>query len=326
MSKALYLHPKHLQKVSFYPTANGYLTTTKQRKATNWEHACYDKIRAHRKEFGRAAQTAAQVRLAFKQIIELIPDKTMYRRFSSQLLSIIKNDHTNIRGERTVEAGDVTALTRFEFNNDAYFHRIFKAKYAVAFDRTTGRAQVQIPAFKPSSEVRIPKNATHFKLVAVAQAINFETCDAQSKYTSTTAFPLDSTLKDDITLELQLPAHDPRHVFISIGIEFVEHLHGREYAVRGGHENAMSIAGVYTKVAHTTVVQTGKCIPAIVAIRQQAKQQVDVVTPVPPKVTPKPTMATQPVRRNKIPSFIHPPTNKSKRKQVTLQPAIVPIE
>ncbi|RAJ05049.1 hypothetical protein LX64_02203 [Chitinophaga skermanii] len=247
MSNAMYLHPKHLHKVAFYPTANGYLTVTRQRKPTNWQADCYEKIRSHRKEFGRAAQTAAAIRLAFKQIIDVCPDTTMYRRMSSKLLEIIKSDTSLIRGDRTVEGGDMHALLDFQFNKDVNFYRVCHVTPTIHLNRKAGMAELTLPSFNPQYDIRAPKNTTHFKMVAAVHALHFDTNETNTVCVKTSTLAINEALPNGLTLQVPFQAGDNRHLFVSIGIEFIEILNSREYSIKAGHKNAVCIARVYPK-------------------------------------------------------------------------------
>ncbi|RAJ05359.1 hypothetical protein LX64_02516 [Chitinophaga skermanii] len=299
MSKIIYLNPQHLEKLSVYPTANGFITSARQRKATNWNSESYEKIRSHRKEFGRAASTAAGIRLGFKQIIDLVPDTTMYRRMSSKLLDIIKQDTTHIRGERTVEEGQITELAGFQFNQQANFYRVCNMPPKVMLDRQLGTAQVSFPAFTPAHELRIPKNATHVQFVAAVHAINFDENDVRTQCVKGDMFSLHQPLTQGVTLDLQFDAHEKRHLFVSVGVVFIEVLHGRPYKVAGGHQNAMCITHVFPK-------QAASAIEAVVP-------NVEVVA----DTTPLPTVKTTAKKGNRrIPSFLQQyRSSRQQRKQ-----------
>ncbi|RAJ06865.1 hypothetical protein LX64_01993 [Chitinophaga skermanii] len=252
MGRVIPLYQKNLPRVSFHHTQNGFLAI-EGRKKTNWQDERYEKIRSHRKEFGRAAQMAADTRLAFSGMLEMFPDKTYYRRLSSSLLSILKSDVTHLRGERTVEAGDVTALTGFDFNQQAQFNRTCRAPYTIAIDRKNGVAKVTFPAFKPSHKLRAPKQATHFQLIATVHAINFDTNRNDSAVASTVNLPLDGKLTAGISLDIPFEKNELRHLFVSIGVVFVETLNNRPYNILGGRYNAMCIAAVSAKVGEEEI-------------------------------------------------------------------------
>ncbi|RAJ00504.1 hypothetical protein LX64_04211 [Chitinophaga skermanii] len=287
MSNAMYLNPKQLHKVAVYPTANGFITLTKQRKPTNWNNECYEKIRSHRTEFGRAAQTASAIRLTFKEMIELAPDPSMYKRLSSTLLAIIKKDTQHIRGERTVEAGDIMGLADFQFNQAANFYRVCRSKPTIHMDRENGTAQVNMEAFNPQHELRLPNHTTHFTFVAAVHAINFDTMEAHTTYVKSAVLPVDQPLTEALQLHLDFTPNDPRHLFVSIGFEFIEILNDQAYNIVAGYKNPMCIARVYPKQAVNNVskipaeettpeadlcVQTAPGIPTILEIENTSTQ------------------------------------------------------
>ncbi|RAI99874.1 hypothetical protein LX64_04428 [Chitinophaga skermanii] len=277
MGKVIHLNTKKLERVSFYPTKNGFITYTTSRKTINWEDSKYDRIRAHRQEFGRAAQTAADMQFALKDVAALFPDNTMYRRLSSQLLLALKNDTTHERGNRTVEDGDIQTLANFEFNQNAYFRRTCMAKHSVHLDRQQGLATLTIPAFDPSDRIRAPKHTTHFKMVMSLHAINFDTNDMDSTAVITQALPINTPITNDLILQVQGKPYDPRHMFVSIGIVFIEMVNEREYKVRGGYQNAMTMTAVYAKQATTkeTTIVTGEKVVEEVIHTSNKKVQIE---------------------------------------------------
>ncbi|RAJ10683.1 hypothetical protein LX64_00289 [Chitinophaga skermanii] len=292
MGKLVHMPFKQLERVSFYPTKNGFITTTPYRKPTNWDAEQYEKIRSHRKEFGRAAQVAADIRFGFKETMELFPDSTMYRRLSTELLKVIKSDTTHIRGERTVEDGRIDMLMGFEFNKDVHFKRTFNTPYQVAIDRTKGTATVDIPAFSPANRLRAHKHATHYKLMLTVHAINFDTNEMDSVSTTTTTMAIAKQTNEGITLTAKFQQQEHRHIFVSLGVIFIEMLQGRAYDIRGKHCNAMSIIAVSEKQAVMPSVQEKKetravIIPAVQMLLSQRAAAMRVnekgaLTPPPP--------------------------------------------
>ncbi|RAJ05523.1 hypothetical protein LX64_02683 [Chitinophaga skermanii] len=256
MGKVIPLYSKHLEQVSFYKTTNGFIATTPNKKVNKWAGEQYDAIRAHRKEFGKAAQVAADIRVAFADIMAHIPSPSMYRRLSSRLLQVLKSDITNIRGERTVEEGDVLMMKGFEFNQSTAFNRACRARYDVMIDRVSGEGKVTIPAFKPTQKLHAPKSATHCKLVATLHAINFDSNDVDSIPLSTDALPLNKHQFEDITFNFNFTPNDPRHLFVSVGIVFIEMINNREYKIMAGKFNAMAVVAVFPKPVATAIVTT----------------------------------------------------------------------
>ncbi|RAJ06705.1 hypothetical protein LX64_01832 [Chitinophaga skermanii] len=260
MGKIVPMGYKHLEKVAFYPTRNGYLAVTKQRKIPKWG----EKIKDHRAAFGKTAQMAADLYAHFQPTRELVRDKGMYRRLSSHLMKVLQSDATNIRGERTAEYGDVAMMAGFEYNNKVKFNRVFTAEHTITLDRARGMAEVKFPAFNAHHEVHAPKHATHFKLIASLHAVNFHTQQITSHHLTSQTLPLHATI-DAFSMALEMAKFDPRHVFISVGIAFIEVENGQEYPIKGGVLNAMAIRKVFVKAV---VAQEKGIVSAEEIIRQ----------------------------------------------------------
>ncbi|RAJ10970.1 hypothetical protein LX64_00577 [Chitinophaga skermanii] len=245
MGKIIHLY-QHLEQAAWYTPRYSHVPP-QSRKATNWQAPQYESIRSHRKEFGRAAQTAADVQLAFKNITTVFRDASMYRRLSSALFHILKSDTAHKRGERTVEAGNIKALQGFEFNKNMPFRRTCNINYSVQLDRQQGKAHVIMPAFMPKHELRVPRNATHFKVVAAVHAIDFDHNRSDGNCVITNTLALNEAITEGFTLTMDFAKHDPRHLFVSVGIVFVEVESGREYLVKGNTQNTMCISHVFVK-------------------------------------------------------------------------------
>ncbi|RAJ06609.1 hypothetical protein LX64_01736 [Chitinophaga skermanii] len=207
-----------------------------------------EKIRTHRKEFSQVAKTAAAVRGAFADIIAFVKDTTMFRRFSSQLVAVLKADVIHDPGERTVEAGDVTLLETFDFNEKALLRRSCKAPYTIEADRKKGMVTVDIPSFLTINTINKHKQSTHFKLLVAVCAIDFDGHQTTSFFSTSPAIKMDTVKTDTYKFEAKLAPNETRHLFVSIGIAFLKIEHGREYTINGGKLNAMQICKVYPKV------------------------------------------------------------------------------
>ncbi|WP_111598555.1 hypothetical protein [Chitinophaga skermanii] len=244
MGKVVNLDIRQLSKMAFYPTANGYICVAANRKQPKWgEGTC-----AHRQEFGRAAKTSAALRPHFQETMQHISDPGMYRRLSARLLKTLQQDTTHERGQRTVEAGNISNLAGFEFNKNVNFRRTFRASYEIQHDRQQGQAQVIIPAFRPASEITPPKNSTHFKIIATLHTADFD----NDQYNSTCAISDTLSLQaPTVALNMALPfaKNNTHHHFISIGIIFIEIENAVEYTIKAGYQNPMSICKVFPKVA-----------------------------------------------------------------------------
>ncbi|WP_148707176.1 hypothetical protein [Chitinophaga skermanii] len=184
--------------------------------------------------------------------MEQFRDKTMYRRLSSQLLAALQQDVSHVRGERTVENGNLQGLKGFEFNKQTRFHRVCRASHQVQLNREKGTVDVTFDKFDPRYELTVPKHTTHFKMMLTVHAINFDTHQTDSYSTLTSTIPLHTQLQDGLALHLDFKPNDPRHLIVSLGIIFVEILDGREYEIKAGIHNAMCITRVYEKQALVT--------------------------------------------------------------------------
>src|SRR5688572_28837390 len=73
------------------------------------------RTRENNREFGSAGTSGKLLRAAFQSLIGG-SDKRMIGRLTQTMMRCLKEDTTNIRGERRVADGDLQFLNNFDFN------------------------------------------------------------------------------------------------------------------------------------------------------------------------------------------------------------------
>ncbi|WP_207625677.1 hypothetical protein, partial [Niastella populi] len=100
---------------------------------------------------------------------------------------------------------------------------------------------VTIPAFVPRNMVQEARGTTHFRIVAAAAAINFDTEKYEYAMQGTADLPYNSDPTQANTLTLALPANSTDTVVAVLGIEYYQRVNSRSYALKSGDHNASSI-------------------------------------------------------------------------------------
>jgi hypothetical protein len=89
--------------------------------------------------------------------------------------------------------------------------------------------------------VQQSRGTTHFRIVAAAAAINFDTEQYEYAMQGTPELPYNSDPTLAATLTLALPANSKDTVVAVLGIEYYQRVNSRSYALKSGDHNATSI-------------------------------------------------------------------------------------
>jgi len=218
-------------------TASSVGTTTNRIK----NDPAFERTRENMAEFGRAGKAAKLLRTIFRDVTINAKDRVTQARLAKVTSRIITTDPVNERGARTVSNGDLQQLHNFHFNVRAGITDSLFVRCPVNFNRTTGEVTVNIPAFVPRNMVQQARGTTHFRIVAAAAAINFDTEQYEYAMQGTPELPYNTDPTQAATLTLALPANSKDTVIAVLGIEYYQRVNTRSYALKTGEFNATSI-------------------------------------------------------------------------------------
>ena len=182
----------------------------------------FKRTRENLQEFNEAAKSNMLIRESFTSLTKTIADKKMMNRLTAELFPIIRSDAQNPRGYRKAVFGDLSKLKGFEFNAINPFRLAFSEKPIPAVNRVTGQISIQVPDYTPAIALKYPLEATHYRFVFAAAALDFH----NGLYVKDVLLG-DKQLLDELPVAgysetLQLPANSSDPVFIVMGIEFFQ--------------------------------------------------------------------------------------------------------
>ncbi|WP_417857272.1 hypothetical protein [Xanthomarina gelatinilytica] len=229
--------------ISFYKTADGHLAREKggvdaSRIAND---PAFQRTRENGSEFGRAGKGGKLLRNAIRVLLQNAKDKRVVSRLTTDLLKVVKTDATNERGDRTIQDGTLDLLLNFEFNIKAKLGATLFAAFSTAFDRVTGEATVNIPAFAPTVRIAAPNGTTHYKIVMGASELDFVNETSVFESDETAILPYDAADTAVIDLTAALTANSLLPVIQVFGIEFYQEVNGEMYPLKNGAFNALAI-------------------------------------------------------------------------------------
>jgi hypothetical protein len=201
----------------------------------------FERTRENMAEFGRAGKAAKLLRTIFRDVTINAKDKITQARLAKVASRIITTDPVNERGARTVTNGDLQQLLNFHFNARAGISDSLFVRCPVNFNRASGEVTVNIPVFIPRNMVQQARGTTHFRIVAAAAAINFDTEQYEYAMQGTPELPYNTDPTQAVTLTLALPANSKDTVVAVLGIEYYQRVNSRSYALKTGDHNATTI-------------------------------------------------------------------------------------
>ncbi len=203
--------------------------------------SAFERTRENMAEFSRAGKAAKLLRSIFRDVTINAKDKITQARLLKVTSRILIADPVNERGARTVNNGDLQQLHNFNFNVRAGISDVLFVRCPVSFNRTTGEVLLNIPSFVPRNSVQQARGVTHFRLVAAAAAINFDSEQYVYAMQATPELPYNSDPTQATTLTLALPANSTDTIVAVLGIEYYQKVNSRSYALKTGEHNATSI-------------------------------------------------------------------------------------
>ena len=233
--------------ITFYKSQYGYLAREKggvsADKIANDPN--FQRTRENGEEFGRAGKAGKLLRNAIRAMLQNASDSRMVSRLTAEMVKVIQEDFTNVRGLRNVIDGEAELLEGFEFNISGTLVTTIYAPFTATIDRVAGTLTANIPAFVPINMIAAPGGSTHFKIVSTGAEIDFENETFVMDAQATGVLPWDATATAVINLVNAVTANSTHPLFLALGIEFYQEVNGQMYPLKNGAFNPLSLVKVY---------------------------------------------------------------------------------
>jgi len=203
--------------------------------------SAFERTRENMAEFSRAGKAAKLLRTIFRDVTINAKDRVTQARLVKVASRILMGDPINERGARTVNNDDLQQLQGFHFNVRAGITDSLFVRCPMSINRVSGEVLLNIPAFVPRNSVQQARGITHFRIVAAAASINFDTEQYEYAMQGTAELPYNTDPTQAATLTLALPANSKDTVLAVLGIEYYQRVNSRSYALKSGEHNATSI-------------------------------------------------------------------------------------
>ncbi|MBK7678170.1 MAG: hypothetical protein IPJ29_01910 [Chitinophagaceae bacterium] len=232
--------------ITFYKSQDGYLAREKggvsADKIANDPN--FQRTRENGEEFGRAGKAGKLLRNAIRAMLQNASDSRMVSRLTAEMVKVIQEDVTNVRGLRNVIDGEAELLEGFEFNIAGKLGTTIYAPFTATIDRVAGTLTANIPAFVPINMIAAPGGSTHFKIVSTGAEIDFENETFVMDAQATGVLPWDATATAVINLVNAVTANSTHPLFLALGIEFYQEVNGQMYPLKNGAYNALALVKV----------------------------------------------------------------------------------
>ncbi len=232
--------------ITFYKSQDGYLAREKggvsADKIANDPN--FQRTRENGEEFGRAGKAGKLLRNAIRAMLQNASDSRMVSRLTAEMVKVIQEDVTNVRGLRNVIDGEAELLEGFEFNIAGKLGTTIYAPFTATIDRVAGTLTANIPAFVPINMIAAPGGSTHFKIVSTGAEIDFENETFVMDAQSTAVLPWDANPTAVINLVNAVTANSTHPLFLALGIEFYQEVNGQMYPLKNGAYNALALVKV----------------------------------------------------------------------------------
>lgn len=232
--------------ITFSKTADGIIVREKggipaERIAND---PAFARTRENNQEFGRAGKAARLVRNAFREVVLGGADKRLIARLVQVTMSAIRQDVTNVRGQRNMTDGATTLLEGFDFNNNGRLSTSFYAPLQLSIDRNNGSFTVSINPFIPASMVAAPSGATHFRIAAAGAIVDFANQYSETDSQFSNILPWDAQSTQTITLNCSVSGGSTAPLMLAVGVEFYQEVNGQQYPLKNGAYNAIAIVRI----------------------------------------------------------------------------------
>ncbi|MDX2189310.1 MAG: hypothetical protein SFY32_05565 [Bacteroidota bacterium] len=232
--------------MTFYKTKDGHLVKEKSEISADKiaNDPAFARTRENGEEFGRAALAGKVLRTTFRNLLLNSSDVNMVGRLTAEMVKVLKADATSVRGKRNVLDGELELLTGFDFNNSGKLRGVLYQPYTTAIDRITGNVSITMTPYIPINAIAAPSGTSHFKFVAAAAEIDFESGAYVIDADESAIIALDPTLQPALNIALTLTPNSTKPLFLVFGIVFYQDVNGVKYPLKNGQYNPLNLVQI----------------------------------------------------------------------------------
>ncbi len=230
--------------MTFAKTQDGVIV--KEKSGVSGERIATDpkfaRTRENMREFGRAGKAALVLLAALRPYVHRASDGRVFARLSAMMMKVVKSDTVNNRGDRNITDGNNQLIRGFELNIKSKLQTLLYAPRTVSIDREAGELEVTFAPFVPDDSISIPDGATHFRIVAAAVEVDFDSEETIASDVANSNYLTPGVVATtELTLTCNLTPDSVKPYFLVLGIQFFEQCNGQYYAFNNEKQNAFKI-------------------------------------------------------------------------------------
>jgi hypothetical protein len=207
------------------------------------KHKSFINTRRNAREFGGAVAASTLLRRVLGHTVKAVKHSKLVSYMNKQLHEVVMSDTESDWGDRCVNKGDLQLLEGFDYNQDLGLDVALPVKLTHSVDTTTGQVQLSVPGCLVRHKNVFPKEATHFRIVSCAGAVNFGKKRCSFHIAESELLPLRKKMAA-LQLEHQLAGKPGEVMLHTAGIIFFEVVDGKARMLRGGVLRVMEVARV----------------------------------------------------------------------------------
>lgn len=230
-------------RINFFKNRDGFQAREKGgvSKSRIMTDPKYARTRENIAEFTANAAVVKLLKDTIRPAIVRISDARLHQRLIKRLLTILRTDAVNVRGERNVQEGDWNLLVGLEMNATVGLTSTLRPELVMINTATDWGITIQ--PYQPSDFMLIPEGASHFKVFVAGASIDMQTGNRSFDLQSSGNLPI-NTVTQVINLTVDKALLPEAHRVLIVGIEFLQEVNGQQYALNNGANNAAVIMAV----------------------------------------------------------------------------------
>lgn len=232
-----------LDDLTFYKRGNRYFIrkhnpVPRERILTETN---FKRTRENSTEFGKVASDGKLLRNSIAPLLLCIKDGAIHNRLVKLLMQVMRSDGISERGKRSINKGNLSLLTGFEFNSHAMLPVILGVGIKSSINRATGELLLEVPSFVPGMVMSAPAGATHYKIVSAGVQLDFDNRDFSSVVKETEALPINYAATAALRVEQRMAADTLLPMIVVVGVQFFQQINGVLYPLKSGGYNALRV-------------------------------------------------------------------------------------
>jgi len=160
--------------LSFYKMGSGYFVKMAGGPSREriMHDASFERTREGNREFAGAAKAGKALRMGFAGVLKGMRDRYLTPRLTQAFLRLCALGD-GVRGAREISISRFGALLDdLAFDTEKPFDAVFRVPLKVKHDMGRSKVWIDVTAFSPKRVMRLPKGASHFRLVLAAAAVS----------------------------------------------------------------------------------------------------------------------------------------------------------